>query len=130
MPVQDATVPACLVITDPLAAPVRTVLNTPRVAVRPTPDGGVALESRWAEESVVVGADGELSVPEDTVTGLLAEAAEMLSGSPRLTVRRVGLGPKPIPGDGEPVVGELVAAEVLTGRPSPVLQPFRIDRFS
>ncbi|MFP3442793.1 D-amino-acid oxidase, partial [Pantoea sp. SIMBA_133] len=32
--VPDATVPACIVVTEPLPAPVRTVLNTPRVAVR------------------------------------------------------------------------------------------------
>ncbi|MFS2243252.1 NAD(P)/FAD-dependent oxidoreductase [Microbacterium sp. OR16] len=112
--VPDATVPACLVVADPLAAPVRTVLNTPRVAVRPMPDGGVALDSRWAEESVVRGGNGEFTVPEGTVTGLLAEAAKVLAGAPRLTVRRIGLGPKPIPGDGEPVVGAVEAVPGLS----------------
>lgn len=77
----------------------------------------------------------------------------MLAGQPSLTVRRIGVGPKPIPGDGEPVVGEvdavpglsvlfthsgatlglilgeLVAEEVVTGNPSPMLTPYRIERF-
>ncbi|MDR5698772.1 NAD(P)/FAD-dependent oxidoreductase [Agromyces aerolatus] len=152
--VPDATVPACLVVTDPLPAPVRTVLNTPRVAVRPRPDGGVSLDAGWAERSVVVGADGALSVPAATIDGLLAEASAVLAARPRLTVSRVGIGPKPIPGDGEPVVGavgavpglsvlfthsgatlglilgELLAEEIATGAPSPVLAPFRIERFA
>lgn len=152
--VPDATVPACIVVTEPLPAPVRTVLNTPRVAVRPMPDGGVSLDAGWAERSIVVGADGTLTAPAETIDGLLAEAAEVLAGQPSLTVRRIGVGPKPIPGDGEPVVGEvdavpglsvlfthsgatlglilgeLVAEEVVTGNPSPVLTPYRIERFS
>jgi glycine/D-amino acid oxidase-like deaminating enzyme len=64
------------------------------------------------------------------------------------------VGPKPIPGDGEPVVGELpgisgyhvafthsgatvglilgelLADEVVTGRRSPLLEAFRPDRFN
>jgi glycine/D-amino acid oxidase-like deaminating enzyme len=152
--VPDATVPACIVVTEPLPAPVRTVLNTPRVAVRPMPDGGVSLDAGWAERSIVVGADGTLTAPAETIDGLLAEAAEVLAGQPSLTVRRIGVGPKPIPGDGEPVVGavdavpglsvlfthsgatlglilgELVAEELVTGNPSPVLTPYRIERFS
>lgn len=152
--VPDATVPACIVVTEPLPTPVRTVLNTPRVAVRPMPDGGVSLDAGWAERSIVVGADGTLAAPAETIDGLLAEAAEVLAGQPSLTVRRIGVGPKPIPGDGEPVVGavgavpglsvlfthsgatlglilgELVAEELVTGNPSPVLTPYRIERFS
>ncbi|MFT4214927.1 MAG: D-amino-acid oxidase, partial [Microbacterium sp.] len=72
---------------------------------------------------------------------------------PVLAAHRVAAGPKPIPGDGEPVVGavpavtglsvlfthsgatlglilgELIAEEILTGVPSPVLGAFRPDRF-
>jgi glycine/D-amino acid oxidase-like deaminating enzyme len=152
--VPDATVTACLVVTDPLPAPVRTVLNTPRVAVRPMPDGGVSLDAGWAERSVVVGPDGSISVPPETIEGLLAEGAEVLAGRPALSVARIGVGPKPIPGDGEPVVGavdavpglfalfthsgatlglilgELLADEIVADIPSPVLAPFRIRRFA
>jgi glycine/D-amino acid oxidase-like deaminating enzyme len=132
---------------------VRTVLNTPRVAVRPTPDGRLVLDADWAEQSIVVGDDGSLTVPEESVQGLLDEASKVLAGNPRLTAQRVGAGLKPIPGDGEPVVGavpsidglyalfthsgatlglilgELLAEEVLTGSPSPVTRTFRLDRF-
>lgn len=154
VPVPDATVPACIVVTDPLPVPVRTVMNTPRVAVRPMPDGGVSLDSGWASRSIVVEANGALSVPPETIAGLLAEGAEVLAGRPSLTVARMGVGPKPIPGDGLPVVGavaavpglfvlfthsgatlglilgELLADEIVTGELAPVLAPFRIDRFS
>ncbi|MFC5788574.1 FAD-binding oxidoreductase [Agromyces tardus] len=151
--VPDATPAAFVLFTDPVDAAVTTVLNTPRVAVRPTPDGRLVLDADWAEQSVVVGDDGSISVPEESVQGLLEEASRVLAGSPRLTAERVGAGLKPIPGDGEPVagavpgihglytlfthsgatlgliLGELLAEEILTGRPSPVLESFRVDRF-
>lgn len=112
------------------------------------------LDAGWAEESVVVGDDGSITVPEESVQGLLAEASKVLAGAPVLTADRVGAGWKPIPGDGDPVagavpgiaglftlfthsgatlglvLGELIAEEVLSGRPSPVLSAFRIERFA
>jgi glycine/D-amino acid oxidase-like deaminating enzyme len=151
--VPDATPPAFVLFTDPVEVEVRTVLNTPRVAVRPTPDGRLVLDADWAEKSIVVGDDGSISVPDESVQGLLDEASKVLAGNPRLTAQRIGAGLKPIPGDGEPVVGavpsiaglytlfthsgatlglvlgELLAEEILTGAPSPVLTSFRLDRF-
>ncbi|WP_353814803.1 NAD(P)/FAD-dependent oxidoreductase [Agromyces sp. SYSU T00266] len=151
--VPDATPAAFVLFTDPVDVEVRTVLNTPRVAVRPTPDGRLVLDADWAEKSIVVGDDGAIAVPDETVQGLLDAASRVLAGNPRLTAQRVGAGLKPIPGDGEPVVGavpsiaglstlfthsgatlglalgELLAEEILTGSPSPVLASFRLDRF-
>ncbi|VXB35142.1 Glycine/D-amino acid oxidase [Microbacterium sp. 8M] len=151
--VPDATPAAFVVVTEPVEPRVRTVLNTPRVAVRPMPDGRLVLDADWAEKSIVVGEDGALTVPEASVRGLLEEASRVLAGNPTLVAERVAAGLKPIPGDGEPVVGsvpaiaglsmlfthsgatlglilgELVAEEVLTGRPSPVLDAFRLSRF-
>lgn len=151
--VPDATPAAFVLFTDPVDIEVTTVLNTPRVAVRPTPDGRLVLDADWAEQSVIVADDGSISVPEESVQGLLDEASKVLAGHPRLTAHRVGAGLKPIPGDGEPVVGsvpsiaglftlfthsgatlglvlgELLAEEILTGTPSPVLASFRLDRF-
>ncbi len=151
--IPDATPAAFVLFTDPVETEVKTVLNTPRVAVRPTPDGRLVLDADWAEKSILVGDDGTITVPEESVQGLLDEASKVLAGAPRLTAQRVGAGLKPIPGDGEPVVGpvpsiehlyamfthsgatlglilgELVAEEVLTGEPSPVLATFRLDRF-
>lgn len=151
--VPDATPTAFVLFTDPVDVKVSTVLNTPRVAVRPTPDGRLVLDADWAERSVIVGDDGSITVPEESVQGLLDEASKVLAGNPKLTAQRVGAGLKPIPGDGEPVVGpvptiaglhmmfthsgatlglilgELLAEEILTGTPSPVLKSFRLDRF-
>lgn len=151
--VPDATPAAFVLFTDPVDVDVTTVLNTPRVAVRPTPHGRLVLDADWAERSILVGDDGSITVPEESVQGLLEEASKVLAGNPRLTAARVGAGLKPIPGDGEPVVGavpgidglyalfthsgatlglvlgELIAEEILTGAPSPVLASFRFDRF-
>ena len=152
--VPDATPVAFVLFTDPVDVEVRTVLNTPRVAVRPTPDGRLVLDADWAEKSIVVADDGSISVPEESVQGLLDEASKVLAGNPRLTAHRIGAGLKPIPGDGDPVVGavpsiaglytlfthsgatlglvlgELLAEEILTGSPSPVTRTFRLDRFA
>jgi len=151
--VPDATPAAFVVITEPVEPRVKTVLNTPRVAVRPMPDGRLVLDADWAERSIVVEADGSLTVPDESVRGLLDEGSRVLAGHPTLVAQRVAAGLKPIPGDGEPVVGavpaidnlftlfthsgatlglilgELVAEEIVTGKPSPVLDAFRLDRF-
>lgn len=151
--IPDATPAAFVLFTDPVDVTVRTVLNTPRVAVRPTPDGRLVLDADWAEQSVQVADDGSLTVPEASVEGLLAEASRVLAGHPTLTAQHVGAGLKPIPGDGDPAVGEvpgirnlsalfthsgatlglilgeLLADEIVTGTPSPLLADFRFHRF-
>ncbi len=152
--VPDATPAAFVLFTDPVDLDVRTVLNTPRVAVRPTPDGRLVLDADWSEQTVVAEAGGTFTVPEHAVQGLLDEASKVLAGNPVLTADRVGAGLKPIPHDGEPVVGpvpsvrglhmlfthsgatlglilgELLAEEIVTGESSPVLRAFRLARFN
>jgi len=151
--VPDATPAAFVLFTDPVDLEVRTVLNTPRVAVRPTPDRRLVLDADWSEQTVVAEPDGSFTVPSHTVQGLLDEASKVLAGNPVLTANRVGAGLKPIPHDGEPVVGlvpsiqnlhvlfthsgatlglilgELLAEEITTGESSPVLSSFRLERF-
>jgi glycine/D-amino acid oxidase-like deaminating enzyme len=151
--IPDATPISLLVRTPPVATSLRAVLNTPRVAVRPTPSGSLVLDSAWSEEEVVVREDGTYEVSDSTVQGLLREASAVLEGNPVLTAESYGVGPKPIPGDGEPVLGELaevagysvafthsgatlgliagelLAEEIVTGRPSPLLEAFRPTRF-
>jgi glycine/D-amino acid oxidase-like deaminating enzyme len=152
--VPDATPISLLVKTKPIKTPLRAVLNTPRVAVRPTPDGALVLDSAWSEEEVTVNPDGSYAVRDETVHGLLAEASAVLEGTPRLNLASYGVGPKPIPGDGEPVlgaiediaglhvafshsgatlgliVGELLAREIVAGNRHPMLASFGADRFS
>jgi glycine/D-amino acid oxidase-like deaminating enzyme len=152
--IDDATPIALLVRTKPVNLLLRAVLNTPRVAIRPTPTGALVLDSAWSEEEVVRRPDGTFEVREPTLQGLLAEASKVLEGNPKLELEAYGVGPKPIPGDGEPVfgelaeaggyfvafshsgatlgliAGELLAGEITRGEKNPVLDPFRPGRFS
>ncbi|WP_271022493.1 FAD-binding oxidoreductase [Rhizobium sp. RCAM05973] len=150
----DGTPIALLVRTKPIDHPLKAVLNTPRVAIRPTPDGAFALDSAWSEEEVIVNADGSYNIKSSTLEGLLLEASKVLEGNPKLEIGDYGVGPKPIPGDGEPVfgelqaisgyfvafshsgatlgliAGELLADEIATGKRHPLLADFRPERFS
>ena len=98
--------------------------------------------------------DGTWEARDETVAQLLREASAVLAGNPELELATVGIGPKPIPADGEPVIGavhdipglhvifthsgatlglitgELVAREILTGTPSPLLADFNAARFA
>ncbi|WP_454746703.1 NAD(P)/FAD-dependent oxidoreductase [Ciceribacter selenitireducens] len=151
----DGTPIALLVQTKPLAHPLRAVLNTPRVAVRPAPGGTFSVDADWAaDEGVKARPDGGYDIDDAVVDALLAEAAKVMEGNPKLEVASVGVGGKPIPGDGEPVVGglktipgyyvafshsgatlglivgELLAYEVATGQEHPMLATFRPERFA
>jgi glycine/D-amino acid oxidase-like deaminating enzyme len=149
----DATPISVLVKTKPIATGLRAVLNTPRVAVRPTPDGALVLDSAWSEEEVIRHGDGRYEVRESTLEGLLREASALLPGNPPLALDSVGMGPKPIPFDGEPVfgsldgvpgyhiafshsgatlgliAGELLAMEIVNGEAHPLLASVRPARF-
>lgn len=152
--IDDGTPVALLVMTKPLDHPLKAVLNTPRVAVRPAPDGGFFVDADWAADEVATNADGSYDVRQSTLDALLAEASKILEGRPKLEVAAYGAGRKPIPGDGEPVmgelpaipgyyvafshsgatlgliVGELLAYEIATGARHPMLASFRPERFS
>lgn len=149
VPIGDRTPVSVLVRTARVATGLRAVLNTPRVSLRPTPDGALVLDSAWAEEEVA----GRDDVPQSVVDGLLAEAVTVLAGHPDLPLEAVGAGRKPIPADGEPVLGpvpgiaglhvafthsgatlgliagELLADQIVTGETHPLLAPFGPGRF-
>jgi glycine/D-amino acid oxidase-like deaminating enzyme len=149
----DDTPIALLVQTKPVHLPLKAVLNTPRVAIRQTPTGALVLDSGWSEREVIVNADGSYAVRDSTVQGLLDEASRVLDGNPTLELAFYGIGPKPIPGDGDPVfgaltkvpgcyvafshsgatlgliAGELIANEMATGMRHPLLEEFRPERF-
>ncbi|MCP2163576.1 Glycine/D-amino acid oxidase (deaminating) [Goodfellowiella coeruleoviolacea] len=152
-PIGDRTPISVLLRTEPVATGLRSVLNTPRVSIRPTPDGALVFDSAWSEEEVVHHDDGTFEIPQSTVDGLLAEASAVLAGNPRLPLDSVATGRKPIPADGEPVLGpvpgidglhvafthsgatlgliagELLAEQIVTGQPHPLLAPFGPGRF-
>jgi glycine/D-amino acid oxidase-like deaminating enzyme len=150
----DATAPALLVRTTRVETPLRAVLNTPRVSLRPAPDARLVMDAGWSEREVSAQDDGTYRVRPETVRGLLDAASAVLAGHPRLDLESTGVGPKPVPGDGQPVLGrvdevsgyhvafthsgatlglicgELLAKEVLGGAPDPLLEPFRLARFT
>jgi glycine/D-amino acid oxidase-like deaminating enzyme len=143
-----------LVLTKPVEHQVEAVMNTPRAAVRPNPGNTFALDHDWYEEHISEHADGTFSVPDDVVNELADEASKLIAGNPELKPASWKIGYKPIPGDGEPVlgelgqvpgcyvafthsgatlgliVGELLADEILTGSKHPMLTTFRPGRFS
>lgn len=150
----DGTPIALLVQTKPVTHPLRAVLNTPRVAVRPAPGGAFSLDADWAaDEGVRVREDGGYEIDDAVVDALLAEASRVMEGNPRFEIAAIGVGGKPIPDDGEPVVGalravpgayvvfshsgatlglilgELLAHEIATGGEHPMLATFRPERF-
>jgi glycine/D-amino acid oxidase-like deaminating enzyme len=151
--IPDASTPAMVVFTEPAGTILSSVLNTPRVAVRPTVDGGLAIDAGWSERELVVDRDGTITAATATVEGLLEAASEVLDEHPVLDVDHLGIGWKPIPGDGEPVLGAvdtveglyvafthsgatlgLVAGELLGeaiagAGPSPLMAPFTPARF-
>ncbi|HEX8487579.1 MAG TPA: FAD-binding oxidoreductase [Propionibacteriaceae bacterium] len=152
--IPDATPLALLVRTEPVDTALRVVLNTPRVALRPAPGGTLAVDSDWTSRSIVATSEDAYDVPREIVEELLGEASKVLAGHPRLRPASYGIGAKPVPGDGEPVlgplgdipglhvafthsgatlglvVGELLAYEIATGTPHPLLAAFRPDRFA
>lgn len=152
--IPDGSVPSMLVITEPARAAAKTVLNTPRAAMRPNPGETFAIDHSWYEDRIVEHEDGTWSIDEATVKELTGEASALLGDAEPLTPASWKLGRKPIPGDGLPVfgelatvpgchvafthsgatlgliAGELTAYEVLTGTRHPLLAEFRPERFS
>lgn len=152
--VGDQSPAAFVAFTKPVESALTAVLNTPRVAVRRTPDGSLALDSAWSEEEIVVRDDGSLHIEDSTIERLLEEGSHVLDGTPRLELDHIGAGYKPIPGDGEPVLGELpqlpglfvafshsgatlgliggelLADEIVDGSRSPLLAMFRPERYA
>lgn len=128
--------------------PVRRPMHAPHIEIRPDGDGSVVLHSREADALIDTGKDlAELA-------RLLQEAARHVVpelGNSRITQTQVA--DRPIPGDGfpsvgavpsvpgyyeavchsgitlGPVIGRLLASEILSGRTDGMLADFRPDRF-
>lgn len=152
--IPEATPVSLLVTTKPVRHELAAVLNTPRVSLRPTPTGALAVDSDWTMAHITRADDGSYGLTQGTVDELLAEASRLLTGHPALEAVWYGIGPKPIPGDGEPVLGqiddvaglyvafthsgatlgliagELLAYEIVRGTAHPMLAGFNARRFA
>lgn len=115
-----------------------------RVAIRQTPTGSLVLDSGQSEE-LIVNADGSNEVKASTAQGLLDATSRVLLSNSKLEFESYGVGPKSIPGDGEPVFGSLqnvpgcyvafshsgaTLGPIAGGSPHPLLAALRQDRFS
>jgi glycine/D-amino acid oxidase-like deaminating enzyme len=143
-----------LVITEPSRHELKAVLNTPRAAIRPNPGNRYALDHDWYEEDIRQLAGGDYQIDKQVVAKLAEEASRLLRGNESLSVESWKIGLKPIPGDGDPVlgqlqkvpgcyvafthsgatlaliVGELLADEIVSGEKHPMLASFGAERFS
>lgn len=152
--IPNASPIAMLVVTKPVEHSLNAVLNTPRAAVRPNPGGTLALDHDWYEEHITEFEDGSFTIPDEVVQELADEASKLVAGNPELKPASWKIGRKPIPGDGEPVfgelekapgcfvafthsgatlgliAGELMADEIVSGRKHPMLATFRPERFN
>lgn len=143
-----------LVTSKPSVHGLKVVMNTPRAAVRPNPGSTLAVDHDWYEEDIVKQPDGSYTIAESVVQTLMQEAGKLIASDEPLTAKSWKIGLKPIPGDGNPVlgelekvpgcfvafthsgatlaliVGELLAGEIVSGEKHPMLSAFRAERFS
>ncbi|MGD8165549.1 NAD(P)/FAD-dependent oxidoreductase [Pantoea sp. FN0307] len=152
--IPDGSPVSMLVTTEPVDKPIEVVMNTPRAAVRPNPGNTLAVDHDWYEEHISAVGDGEYRIPKPVVQELLDEASKLIAGKPALRASGWKIGLKPIPGDGNPVfgelqkvpgcfvafthsgatlaliAGELLAEEMISGEPHPMFATFRAERFA
>jgi glycine/D-amino acid oxidase-like deaminating enzyme len=147
-------VPGLLLVTDRVPVRLRQVVRPPGPAFRPDGGGRVAILTDWTPEgsSDAIAPGPSLSPPPES-GAVLAEVAKLLPALASARVEAARLGVRPMPLDGYPMVGPhpelpgfyvvvthsgitlgpvlgpLVAAEVMNGRAEPVLAPYRLERF-
>jgi glycine/D-amino acid oxidase-like deaminating enzyme len=139
--------PGTLVLTVPLPPLIRSVIHAPDIHLRQQADGRILLGESWSMDTE----DTDLSLARGQQ--LLAKAATFLPELAQARVETMKIGVRPMPQDERPIVGQvpgttgfyvavthsgvtlapligqLVAEEVTTGHPSPLLTEYRIERF-
>jgi glycine/D-amino acid oxidase-like deaminating enzyme len=139
--------PGTLVLTVPLPPLVRSVIYSPDLHLRQQADGRILLGESWTMDTE----DTDLSLGRGQ--HLLARAAAFLPELAQAHVETMKIGVRPMPQDERPIVGpvpgiagfyvavthsgvtlaplvgQLVAQEVTTGQPSPLLAEYRLERF-
>jgi glycine/D-amino acid oxidase-like deaminating enzyme len=130
--------------------PLRHLLHTPRINVRPDGDGYVLLHHDSVDEKL---SDDFAGTEDPLCAELLERARRVLPALAEAEVVEARFGLRPVPADGHscvgalsgvpgyyeavthsgvtlgPLVGRLLAREVLTGEVDPLIAPFRPDRF-
>jgi glycine/D-amino acid oxidase-like deaminating enzyme len=128
--------------------PLRHLMHTPRINLRPDGPGYVLLHHDSVDEKLT---DDFAGTEDPLCAELLERARDVLPALAEVVEARFGL--RPVPADGHscvgalheipgyyeavthsgvtlgPLVGRLLAREILTGEVDPLIAPFRPDRF-
>jgi glycine/D-amino acid oxidase-like deaminating enzyme len=130
--------------------PLRPLMHTPRINVRPDGSGYVLLHHDSVDERLT---DDFAGTEDPLCTELLERARHVLPALEEAEVVEARYGMRPVPADGHscvgklsgipgyyeavthsgvtlgPLIGRLLAREILTGALDPLIAPFRADRF-
>jgi glycine/D-amino acid oxidase-like deaminating enzyme len=130
--------------------PLRHLLHTPRINVRPDGRGYVLLHHDSVDERL---SDDFAGIEDPLCEELLRRARRLLPALEEAEVVEARFGMRPVPADGHPcvgalsgipgyyeavthsgvtlgpLIGRLLAREILTGEIDPLIAPFRADRF-
>jgi glycine/D-amino acid oxidase-like deaminating enzyme len=142
--------PGLLVRVAVLDEPLRHLMHTPRINVRPDGPGYVLLHHDSVDERLT----HDFAGTEDPLCAELLERARLvLPALEEAEVVEARFGMRPVPADGHscvgalsgipayyeavthsgvtlgPLIGRLLASEILTGEIDPLIAPFRADRF-
>ena len=149
LPVEQ--VPGLLAITSRPATPLHRVVHAPGIHLRPDDDGGLRLGSEDVDGPAAT-AQSEVTLA-DLAALLLERARKVFPPARDVTVLTYRVGVRPMPADRHtiagripglangwviathsgvtlgPLLGRLMAEEIVRGAASPALAPFRPDRF-
>jgi glycine/D-amino acid oxidase-like deaminating enzyme len=141
-----------LAVTESVPSAIRRVIHAPGLHFRPDGGGRLILQETAVESTVGEATSGWPPPPE--ANELLERGRRLVRHLERARLEAVRIGVRPLPKDGMPVVGwvpgtsnlylaathsgvtlapllgELVAAEILEGTPAAALQDFRPGRFA
>ena len=130
--------------------PLRHLMHTPRINVRPDGRGYVLLHHDSVDERLT---DGFAGIDDPLCAELLERARLVLPALEEAEIVEARFGMRPVPEDGHscvgalpaipgyyeavthsgvtlgPLIGRLLAREILTGEIDPLIAPFRADRF-
>jgi len=142
--------PGLLIATEPVPTCLRPVVHSPAGRFRPDGAGRLLLLTDFVAPDDPVERPSP-SLPPPEAAALVDRIATVLPPARGARVEAARLGVRPMPPDGHPIVGpllpglytavthsgitlgpllgRLVAAEILTGTPDPRLAPYRPDRF-
>ena len=143
--------PGLLAVTSPPGAKLDRVVHAPGIHLRPDAGGGLLLGTEDVDK-LAVSAGASANLPELAAI-LLERAGRVFSGARGVKVVDSRIGVRPMPADGHTIagrvpgyanawvlathsgvtlgalLGRLIADEIVRGASSPMLAPFRPDRF-